>query len=69
MRGPNQLSTPLYSQLMLSIYAATNGLGGGAQADFVLGRGEPRYAFGGELALTEFLETCVWPVLPSGSLV
>ena len=29
LRGPSQLSTPLYSQLILRIYAAMNGLGGG----------------------------------------
>jgi len=39
-RGPNQLSTPLNSLLTLRIYAATNGLGGGAQTDFVPGRGK-----------------------------
>jgi len=34
MQGPSQLSTALYSQLILRIYAATNGLSEGAQADF-----------------------------------
>ena len=33
MRSPSQLSTPLYSQLILRIYAVTNGLSGGAQID------------------------------------
>jgi len=41
MRGPSQLSTPLYSQLILRIYAATNGLGGDAKTDFAPGRGKP----------------------------
>jgi len=35
MRGPTQLSTLLYSQLILRICVATNGLGGGAQTDWV----------------------------------
>jgi len=29
LQGPSQLSTPLYSQLILRIYAAMNGLGAG----------------------------------------
>jgi len=37
MRGPSQPSTPLYSQFTLRIYAATNGLGGGAWARETLG--------------------------------
>jgi len=41
IRAPPQLSTPLYSQLILRIYAATTRLGGGAQTDFVTGRGKP----------------------------
>ena len=41
MRGPTQLSTLLYSQLILRICAATNGLGGGAQTVVVPGRGNP----------------------------
>ena len=44
MRGPSQLSTPHYSQLTLRIYAAKNGLGGGAKTDFALGAGKPSYA-------------------------
>jgi len=44
-RGLSQLWTPLYSQLTLRIYTATNGLGRGAHIDFVSGRGKPyRYA-------------------------
>jgi len=39
--GPIQLPTPLCFQLTLRIYAAKNGLGAGAQTDFVLGRGKP----------------------------
>jgi len=34
MQGPSQLLTPLYSQLILPIYAAMNGLGGGAKTKF-----------------------------------
>ena len=41
MRRPSQLSTPIYSQLILCIYAAKNGLGGGAKIDFVPGRAKP----------------------------
>jgi len=41
MRHPSQLSTPLYSQLVLCIYVAANGLRGGAQTDFVPGHGKP----------------------------
>ena len=44
MQGPSQLSTPLYSQLILCNYAVTNGLGGGAQTEFTSGKGNPRYA-------------------------
>jgi len=40
-QGPSQLTTPFYSQLTLRIYAATKGLGGGVQTDFVPGRGKP----------------------------
>ena len=54
MRGPTQLSTLLYSQLILRICVATNGLGGGAQTDWVgapklslsTGAGNPRYTTG-----------------------
>jgi len=42
LQGPSQLSTPLYSQLILRIYAAMNGLGGGAKTEFVPGRGKPQ---------------------------
>jgi len=38
---PNQLSTPLYSQLILRIYTAMNGLGGVAKTEFAPGRGKP----------------------------
>jgi len=41
MQGPSQLSTPLYSQLILHIFAATTRLGGAAQTDFVPGSGKP----------------------------
>ena len=37
-RSPCQISTLFYTQLTLFVYAATNGLGGGAQTDFVLWR-------------------------------
>jgi len=40
----SQLSTPFYSQPSLRIYAATNGLGWGAQIDFAPGAGNLRYA-------------------------
>jgi len=40
LQGPSQLSTPLYSQLILRIYAAMNGLGGDAKTEFAPGRGE-----------------------------
>jgi len=41
--APSQVLTPLYSQVILRIYAAsaTNGLGGGAQIDYVPGHGKP----------------------------
>jgi len=44
LRGPSQLSTLVYSQLILRIYAAsaTNRLGRGAQTDFVPGRWKPQ---------------------------
>jgi len=42
--GPSQLWAPLYTQLTLGIYAATNGLGGGAKTDFAPGAGNLRYA-------------------------
>jgi len=42
LQGPSQLSTPLYSQLILRIYAAMNGMGGGvAKTGFAPGRGKP----------------------------
>jgi len=41
LQGPSQLSTPFYSQLILRIYAAMNGLGGGAKTEFAPGRGKP----------------------------
>jgi len=42
LQGPSQLSTPLYSQLILRIYDAMNGLGGGgAKTEFAPGRGKP----------------------------
>jgi len=44
LQGPSQLSTPLYSQHILRIYAAMNELGGGAKTEFVPGAGNPRYA-------------------------
>jgi len=42
MRNPSQLSTPLYSQLTFLVQVASNGLGGGAQTEFVPGRGKPQ---------------------------
>jgi len=39
--GPSQLSTPLYSKLLLRIYAAMNGLGGGAKIEFAFGSRKP----------------------------
>jgi len=41
---PESGSTPLYSYITLRTYDVMNGLGGGAQTDFVPGRGKPRYA-------------------------
>jgi len=41
LQGPSQLSTPLYSQLILRISAAMNGLGGGVKTEFAPGRGKP----------------------------
>jgi len=41
LQSPSQLSTPLYSQLILRIYAAMNGLGGGAKTEFTPVRGKP----------------------------
>ena len=41
MQGQSQLSTPLYSQLILHIYVAMNGLGGGTNTEFAPGRGKP----------------------------
>jgi len=41
LQSPSQLSTPLYSQLILRIYAAMNGLVGGAKTEFAPGRGKP----------------------------
>jgi len=43
LQGLSQLSTPLSSQLILCIYAAMNGLGGGAKTEFAPGRGNPKY--------------------------
>jgi len=40
MQVTSQLSTPLHYELILRIYAATNGLGGGVKIEFVPGRGE-----------------------------
>jgi len=44
LQGPSQLSTSLYYQLILRIYAAMNRLGGGAKTEFPPGAGNPRYA-------------------------
>jgi len=41
LQDPSQLSTPFYLQLILRIYAALNGLGGGAKIEFAAGRGKP----------------------------
>jgi len=41
LQSPSQLWTPLYSQYILRIYAATNGLGGGAKTEYSPGRGKP----------------------------
>jgi len=41
MRDLSQLSTPLYSQLTLRIYAGMNELGGGTQTNFVPTHGKP----------------------------
>jgi len=47
MRSTSQLSTPLYSQLTLRIYAATKGLGWGApKLTLSTGAGNPGYATG-----------------------
>jgi len=44
LQCPSQLSTPLYSQLILRIYAAMNVLGGVAKTEFAPGAGNHRYA-------------------------
>jgi len=44
MRDPTQLFLPFYSQFTLRIYTAMNGLGGGAQTDFVPGHRKPSTA-------------------------
>ena len=41
MRGPSQLSTPVYLKLKPRIYAATNKVDGGVQTDFVPGPVKP----------------------------
>jgi len=41
LQGLRQLSTPLYFQFILRIYAAMNGLGGGAKTEFAPGGGKP----------------------------
>jgi len=42
MRSPSQLSTSLINyQPIFRIYAAIDGLGGGAKSDFVPRRGKP----------------------------
>jgi len=46
LQSLSQLSTPLYSQLILRIYAAMNGLGGSAKTEVAPGAGNPRYATG-----------------------
>jgi len=40
-RARVELSMPLYSQLILRIYAAMNGQGGGGKTEFAPGRGKP----------------------------
>jgi len=55
MHGPSQLSTPLYSQLIFRIYAAMNGLGGGAKTEFFPGPGKSQVRH--------------WPQPPSTGLV
>jgi len=40
--GPESAFDALYYQLILRIYAAMNGLGGGAKTEFVPGRGKPQ---------------------------
>ena len=40
LQGPSQFSTPFHSQLILRIYAAMNGLGGGAKTEFAPWRGK-----------------------------
>jgi len=42
LQGPSKLSTPRYSQLILRIYAAMNGLVGGSKTEFTPGRGKPQ---------------------------
>jgi len=41
MQVPSQLSTPFYSQLILRIYTAMNGLGVGTKTEFATGREKP----------------------------
>jgi len=42
--GPESDFDPLCSQLILHIYTAMNGLGGGAKLSLPPGAGNPRYA-------------------------
>ena len=44
LQSPSQLTTPLYSQLILRIYAAMNRLGGGAKMSLPPGAANPWYA-------------------------
>jgi len=44
LRVPSQLSTPLYSQFTLLIYAVINGLVGGPKVILSPGTGNPSYA-------------------------
>jgi len=47
LQGLSQLLTPLYSQHILRIYSAMNGLGGGApKLSLPPGAGNPRYVTG-----------------------
>jgi len=51
LQGPSQLSTPLYSQLILRIYTAMNGLGGAPKLSLLPGAGNPKYATGDEATI------------------
>jgi len=56
-RGPSQLSTLLYFQLILPIYAATNGWVGASKLNLSQGAGNPRYATGNNISIITWIYT------------